>query len=508
MCFGCTDNGRIAYAIVVAVVCFALATTVGLIWPGFTQGLIEGQLKLTKGTIMFSNWVERPIPLYMEVYLYNWSNVANIENWQNEKPRFEEFGPYVFEERAKRVNLDYKEDDTVVGFNQAKTWYFRRDLSKGSLSDRIYNVNPIAATVSWGKRLLPEIPELPIVINAFLEQFTTFYIGKTAGEWLFDGFNDGVLDWLSETIASGDLPPEIIPGGIPIEEFDKFGWFYGRNNSITADGRFEMFTGKDDISKLGYLKTWNGNETVNGLRGECSKIAGTTGELWAPNIDKDQDATLFIPDVCRKLSFKRSGELKKFGVKGLRWVADDSLFDNGEKYPEAECWCADTEENCPVLKAGVYDASECNYGAPAFVSFPHFYLADSSYLDAVDGLSPSRAEHESYIGLEPNFGIPLEVKAKLQVNLFLKQDDELDWFKNVPNLYVPMFWFNQRADLTEELSGSVKLLLNVTELGIWITWTAVAIGIVSTLLAGFFIYRKRQNSKGITSYVANEIIKE
>lgn len=80
----------------------------------------------------------------MELYLYNWSNVERMENYKEELPHFQEFGPYVFEESCRRVNLQYSEDKTSVKFLENKTWIFRPDLSKGRLTDRIYNANPIA----------------------------------------------------------------------------------------------------------------------------------------------------------------------------------------------------------------------------------------------------------------------------------------------------------------------------------------------------------------------------
>lgn len=45
--------------------------------------------------------------------------------------------------------------------------------------------------------------------------------------------------------------------------------------------------------------------------------------------------------------------------------------------------------------------SKCRFGAPAYVSFPHFLDADPWYLNSVDGLKPDRKEHEFYIKAEP-----------------------------------------------------------------------------------------------------------
>lgn len=60
------------------------------------------------------------------------------------------------------------------------------------------------------------------------------------------------------------------------------------------------------------------------------------------------------------------------------------------------------------------------FGAPLFVSYPHFYLADPVYVNAVTGIHPNKTKHEMYIALEPSSGIPLDARAQLQINLFVE----------------------------------------------------------------------------------------
>lgn len=86
------------------------------------------------------------------------------------------------------------------------------------------------------------------------------------------------------------------------------------------------------------------------------------------------------------------------------------MFDNGTKYPEKRCYCAksqligvnkisDCVEEC--VPSGVRGISKCRFGAPAFISFPHFYEADPIYLQYIKGLNPSKELHEFYIAVEP-----------------------------------------------------------------------------------------------------------
>lgn len=233
------------------------------------------------------------------------------------------------------------------------------------------------------------------------------------GELIFDGYDDKVLDLIEALPQRPDFPP------IP---FKKFGWFVDRNESLTYDGNFTMFTGKEDIFKLGILDLWNGSPNVSYYRGECGKVRGTTGELWPPipPVNRRPDATIFATDFCRSVSLKYKEDTEKHGIKGYRWVGDESVFDNGKLFPEAECWCTQKEEECPSLMPGVFDASDCKFGAPAFVSYPHFYLADPSYAEGVTGLNPNQGDHEFSVAMEPTTGIPLSIKAQLQISLLLE----------------------------------------------------------------------------------------
>lgn len=89
----------------------------------------------------------------MEFYFFNWTNWEefNVESesrralaWKNVKPKFEQLGPYVFEEIHERVGLVYDDDNNEVSFNQTKTWWFRADLSNGTLDDKVTSINPIS----------------------------------------------------------------------------------------------------------------------------------------------------------------------------------------------------------------------------------------------------------------------------------------------------------------------------------------------------------------------------
>lgn len=368
-------------------------------------------LVLKEGSKNYVNWIETPIPMYFEVYLYNWDNPNDLGS-KTIKPHFTQKGPYVFKEVHKRVGLDWN-DNSTVSYNQTRTWHFLPEKSNGSLDDEITNINVIATTVALITR---QSFALKLAIDAlFIEQNTQLFIKKTARELIFDGYNDPILEFLKNM-------KHLLPINLPIPEipFTKFGWFAERNNSADYDGRFTIFTGADDINKLGLMNLWNHQKKSPFYRKDCRELKGTTGELWPP-VKKGNDISVFATDLCRSLTLKYDCEISKFGLTGSKWSGDDRVFDNGAKYPSQLCFCTSDEELCPDMPYGVGNMSDCRFGAPAFASFPHFYLAHESFMNAIDGLAaPNKKNDEFYIALEPTTGIPMEVNAQLQINILLQ----------------------------------------------------------------------------------------
>lgn len=84
------------------------------------------------------------------------------------------------------------------------------------------------------------------------------------------------------------------------------------------------------------------------------------------------------------------------GLSGVKYVSDDTIFDNGTRIPERKCYYQG--EGIP---SGAMNISSCKWDAPAFISLPHFYLADPSYRRDIGGMNPQKDKHELSISLEP-----------------------------------------------------------------------------------------------------------
>ncbi|XP_045478674.1 protein croquemort-like isoform X2 [Harmonia axyridis] len=444
-----------------------------LTWQGIINSIVKTELSLeNENTQQFKFWKETPIPMYLEIYLFNWTNAADFEDGKpwTRKPIFKELGPYTFKEHHSRVNIKYN-DNYTVNFNTIRTWHFVPEKTMGSLDDNITTLNAIALTV--GNIVKHKSLLVRRGVNFLLEEKQIkLTVTKTVREFLFEGYNDTLLNFLKKIHLKGiDIP------------FDKFGWFYNRNGSATYDGNFTMFTGADDIDKLGIITRWNQSPKSPAYPGFCGMVNGTSGELWYPLKDSKK-ISIFTADTCSSLNLEANGSYSTFGIEGNVYAQTERLFDNGTKYPEMACFSPGIS-----LPTGVRNVSQCKFGAPAFMSMPHFYMADSSYLEAVDGLKPDPSKHNFYLALEPNTGLPLKVHASLQVSLYLEKIKGISMFENVQTTMMPVLWFHQDAAITENLAGLAKTLIILPNIGMYTAYGVIGLGFLLCVIGSFITAR-------------------
>lgn len=68
---------------------------------------------------MFEYWTTPPIDPIIKVYVFNYSNIADVESGVDKRIRVEEIGPYVYRERIIKTGLKYEGDK--VTFNVSST---------------------------------------------------------------------------------------------------------------------------------------------------------------------------------------------------------------------------------------------------------------------------------------------------------------------------------------------------------------------------------------------------
>lgn len=242
-------------------------------------------------------------------------------------------------------------------------------------------------------------------------------------------------------------------------------------------GHFNMHTGEGDMSQIGVMKNWNYAPTIEYFPDECGIVQGSAGEFYPPIKHKSTPVSLFMADLCRSVSLDFDGEKSVHGITGYKYRGGEKAVDNGTLYPENKCFS--TGESVP---SGVMNVSACRYGSPAFMSFPHFYAADPYYLNQVEGMNPSRDKHEFYITLEPMTGIPLDVAARLQINMLIRPIPNVTLYQHAPHMFFPVLWFEQKVTIPGEMASEIKTVVTMPVTG----YMAIAIVFVIGLILTFW----------------------
>lgn len=149
----------------------------------------------------------------------------------------------------------------------------------------------------------------------------------TVRELLFDGYADDLID------AGQDLGFNV--------PYDKFGWYYGRNNSAT-DGTYSIFTGEaETMDKFGLLHSWNNQQMLPFWNGyQCNRLdQSTPGDFRPPYVQpKPSVIYIFVGDICRSLPLHYLKTIEYHGLVVDRYWAGHQVFDY--TLSENKCYCS------------------------------------------------------------------------------------------------------------------------------------------------------------------------
>ncbi|KAM4635003.1 scavenger receptor class B member 1 isoform 2-T2 [Polymixia lowei] len=414
------NKAKVAIGFIVAGILAVLFGTV-LVFVGpviIDDQIVKNTVIDPKNDLSYTMWRDIPVPFYMSVYFFNVLNSKEI--LKGEKPMVEQKGPYVYRKRCQKDNITFHSNNTV-SYREYRKYFFEPSMSAGNESDMVIIPNML---VLGAAAMMEHLPfALRLMISATFRSFNEGpFLNKTVGELMW-GYDSGLVEFLNK----------YLPGMLP--STGKFGLFAEFNNSNT--GLFTVFTGKDDITKVHKVDTWNGlKELTNWGTAQCNMMNGTAGQMWPPFMTPETTLPFYSPDACRsmELIYQRPGIMK--GIPLYRYVAPKTLFANGSDY-------APNEGFCPCRQSGLLNVSSCRNKAPVFISHPHFYNADPVLLDTVQGLHPTEEEHGLFIDIHPQTGVPLNVSIRLQLNLYMKRVSGILETGKISEVVMPMIWFEE-----------------------------------------------------------------
>jgi len=439
------------------------------------SAILEDKMTIVPTTPAYEVWKKPSIPTTIKFYLFSVRNPKQVEN--GDKPDLEEVGPFTYREELERVNEEFYDNGTV-SYETKKNWFFLCDQS-ASLESVITTVDvPVLATAEFGRG------------NYFMElsnygMFQTrsgLFVNRTARELLFEGSRDPLLD-------VGSLFAK--KGGIPM---DKFGWFYKRNGTTWSDGRVTMATGSRSYSEVGDIKRWKGsNRTI--YPSTCGDLRGTSAGFTPVDLDREF-VDYFSTDICRPIRFTRENETVVEGVKGTRFVLNATdTFGNASTNPDNWCYNAN-------LPYGVHNSTGCKGGdttLKTFVSLPHFLDADPSFREQFtkESMKPDRARHSSSMTLQMETSIPIQVLMRLQIILQLRPNPRIGlFFEKIPEVFLPVLWFDAEAAIDEEMASQVKMLAVMPTAGL--LFGVISLAGAALCLVLFLYLRQKKVTNSVT----------
>ncbi|XP_023177279.2 uncharacterized protein LOC111603776 [Drosophila hydei] len=442
---------------------FCIAAGVYLLrnWIDIFTRMRGKEMALSPTSPAFEGWKVSPLPLNFDVYLFNWTNPEDFHEGSAKKPHFEQLGPYRFREQPDKVDIEWHNQNASISFRKKAYFYFDAAGSNGTLQDIVTSVNTVAHAAATQFHQLNTF--FQFVASTTLSSTQEVSDTRTAEEWLFKGYVHSLVT-LGKMIS-----PENVP-------FDRVGYQYGRNGTTSFDGDINMFTGSDDISKMGQIHTWNNLTHTGAYNGTCGNVMGSMGEFFPPNLNTNDTVYLYMPKMCRAVPLDYTETVSIHGITAYKFSGTRHAVDNGTMYPDTRCLCVD--DKC--YPAGVINTKHCSFNTSIFMSYPHFYLADPSYLEAVDGLQPEKEKHEFFMALEPNAGVPMDVGGGFQANYLMEPVPGVAIYARVPRVMLPLMWAEERVRVSEEIASNIGIVPLIVVLGQVFTGILLAGGLICT----------------------------
>lgn len=408
----------------VAVIVFGIITLIaGVILSSvpWLNYFILKNLRLWNGTLSFHYWQRPGVIRLTKVYIFN---VTNPEEFLNgEKPRLVEVGPFVYREDMEKVNIKFH-DNYTVSYQHKKILQFVPELSVDK-NLRIITPNIPLLTLSTQSKHLNSILSRTISLLLTAAKYKPF-ISLTADELVF-GYDDTLV-----SLAHRFYPRNKRP-------MNKMGLLNGRNGTLTEVSTINTGLGENGMHKFGYLDRLNGLDRLPFWNeNPCNNISASEGSFFPPrDITKSDIVYVYDKDLCRIMPLKYAEPVVKDGIDADLYLLPRDVF--GGENKDNECY---NEANYKA-EDGLQNISPCQYGAPVFISNPHFYNSDPKFLKEVEGLNPQKELHETYFKIQPKLGVPVEGKVRVQLNLRVEHAPAVQATEKFRDFVFPIMWLEE-----------------------------------------------------------------
>ncbi|XP_021917896.1 scavenger receptor class B member 1-like [Zootermopsis nevadensis] len=399
------------------------------------DSIVTSQMSLSEGSTLYHLWLKPPVNVYIKVYVFNVTNPEEFLSGR-EKIRVQEVGPYIYREILENTNVTFNPNNTITYIPKRKVVAEPEMSPRDPDADRI--IVPNVALLGMASML----HKSPALLNVGLATLARYLdsqplLNLTAHEYLW-GYDDPLVR----------LASTILPNWIP---FSKLGlmdrMFDEGENVVTAalsgaqDDETEVTERRrsvysfDSYNGLTTLRQWTGGTGCSSLKGVRE------GVLYPRRLNPNDTFLIYRKAFCRVLPmvFSRSVATDQ-GFPAYWFRLPDNVFDSPDRNPENACYCR--PDVAPCLLSGLADITPCYYSIPVALSFPHFYKGDPRLLDKMEGLSPDPSKHESTFIIQPDLGLPITVRTRMQLNLAVHNTRVNPRVALFNNHTLPIFWLD------------------------------------------------------------------
>ncbi|KYN44674.1 Scavenger receptor class B member 1 [Trachymyrmex septentrionalis] len=383
---------------------------------------VLSSLELRNGTLIFDWWERPPLKMKYNIYIFNYTNVDEFEANEASKLRVQELGPYVYQETMSRMNVMLHDNGTI-------TYQTRRSykwIGGRPENDIVVVPNvPLMFATAYVRDLSFAVRFVTNTVLSTLQEQS--FISETANGFLW-GYDTQLFHMAKPLLMlQRDIP------------FEKFGML-AMKTGLDKD-RITMHTGSRDKKNFGMIDRVNGlNSRVVWDDEQCDKIEGTEG-IFSPYLIQDTSKPLYVyaKDMCRKIPLHFAEQVTIYDIPSLRYKFTPDAYNFSNK--QNECFCPKVYDKRVCPPSGLFNMSACNDGTPMLISFPHFYGADKSLLEQIDGLNPRQEDHEAYVDLHPRLAIALAGRSRMQLNLEVRRAIGVPFLGNLKDgMILPLIW--------------------------------------------------------------------
>lgn len=435
--------------VVLVILGVVLIVVGGALFPFFDQKIkdtVEKNVKLVENSDAYKAWKDPQAPIYMAHYFFNVTNPDEVI-YNNSKPHLQEIGPFTYKEIRNKTDINITEDGAKIRYREQKYLVFEEDKSKG--------LNESAVICTINIPVLTVATQMRFSINFF--QFLIREFFKTSGETLFQCHTVKELLWGYTPEFVAKLDAFFKAWHIPIHINFTFGIYSGPTGNGTDYGEIAVFTGVEDIKKLGIVEEWKGNSSLPFWHDYCNRINGSDGTLWHPFVEKSDTLYIFNLDLCRSLyvTYSESSTVSSSDIDVYRFTTPPPVFADPRTYLDNRCYCSPYDYNGTFcLGAGVLNVSTCKQDAPIIMSEPHF-LEAPEFKDEMDGLKPDPEKHRTLIDVEPTTGLVFNAAKRIQINVYVTKLLSLaDTDQFTKALVFPIFWVDEHATIPDSTAAT------------------------------------------------------